>query len=407
MSKSKKNSVLIIDDERSNIIELTEILCTDYEIFLERDSRETIQTAEMLLPDVILLDIIMPYMDGYEVIEALKSSEKTRDIPVIFITGLDSNNAEEKGFALGAADYVSKPFHSSIVKGRVKSQIKILERLRQQELMTKISHYYYTGSDYIFTDTLRMVGEFMDIAQVLLYRFEDDDTSLVCQSEWIDPELNLETRIGSKLELKEMMSTVINSLLASNEGDLCLHSNDPAFKEAMKPYRKNFHNYITTPIFVKGKISAILDFSREDDGRNWEESEINLAVLVAGVFSWIFERSAMERQYSIVENTSQLVLYITADAVVEYANRAVVTVTGYSESEIIKSGLAVIINDKALSELKEIYIPKAINGENVQYELEIKHKDGEKRILLISIAQADNNYFGIIAGDLTDIRKAL
>ena len=403
MSKSKKHSVLIVDDERSNIIELTEILSAEYEIFVVRDSRETLQTAERKVPDVILLDVIMPEMDGYEVIEALKRSEKTRDIPVIFITGLDSIDAEEKGFALGAADYVPKPFHSSIVKIRVKNQINILERLRQQELMVQISHCYYSGSDSVFTDTLRMVGEFMDIAQVLLYIFDDEEASLICQSEWIDPELNLETRIGDKLELNEMMNNVINGLLVSNKKDLCLHSNDPLFKEAMKPYRKNFQNYITTPIFIKGKITAILDFSREDDGRNWEDSEINLAVLVAGVFSGILERSAMERQYSIVEHTSQLVLYVTKDAEVEHVNRAVMSVTGYTENEIVANGLGVIISEKALTELKEIYIPKAMNGESVQYELEIKRKDGVIRILMISIVQAGDD-LGIIASDLTEIR---
>ena len=404
MSKTKKHSVLIVDDEKSNIIELTEILNPDYNIFVVRDSRETLQTAERKIPDVILLDVLMPEMDGYEVIEALKSSEKTRDIPVIFITGLDSIDAEEKGFALGAVDYIPKPFHSAIVRIRVKNQINILERLRQQELMTRISRCYYTGSDSIFTDTLRMVGEFMDISQVLLYRFEDNETTLICRSEWIDPELNLNTRIGGKFELKEMMSNVISNLLTSNEGDLCLHSNNPSFKEAMKPYRKNFHNYITTPIFIKGKMNAVLDFSREDDGRDWEESEINLAVLVAGVFSGIFERAEMERQYFIVEHTTQLILYITADAVVEYVNRAVDCVTGYTKSEITEKGLKLIISEKALKELKEKYIPKAMRGKNVQYELEIKRKDGVKRILMISIVQASNNNLGIIANDLTDIR---
>jgi len=404
MNKSKKYSILIVDDERSNIIELTEMLNEDYEIFVVRDSRETLLTAETNDPDVILLDILMPEMDGYEVIEALKKSVKTRDIPVIFITGLDSIDAEEKGFALGAVDYIPKPFHSSIVKIRIKNQINILKRLRQQELMAKISHCYYTGGDSMFTDTLRMVGEFMDISQVLLYRFEDDETTLICQSEWINPELNLKSRIGDKFELKEMMSNVINGLLASNEGDLCLHSNDPLFKEAMKPYRKSFHNYITTPIFIKGKINAILDFSREDDGRSWEDSEINLAILVAGVFSGIFERSAMERQYSIVEHASQLVLYITKNAVVEYVNSAVISVTGYSKSEFTEGGLGLILSDNAMNDLKHIFIPKAMRGENVQYDIEFKRKDGAMRILMISIVQANNNNLGIIANDLTDIR---
>ena len=127
MSKLKQNRILVIDDEKSNIIALTNILNTEYKVYAVRDSREAVETVEKDMPDVILLDIIMPEIDGYEVISALKSSEKTRDIPVIFITGLNSAEAEEKGLALGAADYITKPFHSAIVRLRVQNQIKLIE----------------------------------------------------------------------------------------------------------------------------------------------------------------------------------------------------------------------------------------------------------------------------------------
>jgi len=127
---NKRNSILIVDDEKSNILALTDILNKEYKVYAVIDSREAVETAEEDLPDVILLDVIMPEMDGYEVIAALKRSKKARDIPVIFITGLDSIEAEEKGLALGAADYIPKPFHAPIVKMRVQNQMKILEQYR-------------------------------------------------------------------------------------------------------------------------------------------------------------------------------------------------------------------------------------------------------------------------------------
>jgi len=133
MSKTDLNSILIIDDEPNNIIALTEILEDDYTVCAVVDSTEAVETVEEDMPDVILLDVLMPGMDGYDVITSLKSSDKTRNIPVIFITGLDSLDAEAKGFALGAADYISKPFHPAIVKMRVKNQIHLLERLRLLE----------------------------------------------------------------------------------------------------------------------------------------------------------------------------------------------------------------------------------------------------------------------------------
>ena len=303
MKRAKKYSVLIIDDEKSNIIELTDILEKEYNVLAIRDSGIALQVTRSSNPDIILLDVIMPNKDGYEVISELKKFDNTRDIPVIFITGLDSIDAEEKGFSLGAADYIPKPFHNAIVRKRIENQIKILERLRQQTLMTKISHYFLTDSNItsLFSDTLRMVGEFMGIAKILMYRVKDNGKVAECNNEWINPELNLKSRLNEKIVISDAIFSIINNLIANKDRDLCLHSNDRTYKEAMEPYRKNTTNYITTPIFIKNKMVAILDFSREDDGHEWSESEIDLAVLVAGVFSGVLERDAMEQQYLIAE----------------------------------------------------------------------------------------------------------
>jgi len=120
---NNRNTILIIDDEPNNITALTEILESDYDIFAVVDSTEAVETVYDIMPSVILLDIVMPEMDGYEVISKLKASEQTRDIPVIFITGLNSVEAEEHGLALGAADYIPKPFHAPIVNEKVKNTI--------------------------------------------------------------------------------------------------------------------------------------------------------------------------------------------------------------------------------------------------------------------------------------------
>ena len=320
MNKSNKYSILVVDDEPNNILALIDILEAEYTVCAITDSRLAVDTAEIDMPDVILLDIIMPEMDGYEVIAALKKSKKTRDIPVIFITGLDGAGYETKGFSLGAVDYISKPFHHDIVNIRVRNQIRLIERHRQQALMTRLAHNFLSDSftDLLQKETLRTVGEFMDIAQLLLYVLKDG--VFTCQIEWINPALNLETRIGETFDLKEPMKSIIDSLLTSRESDLCLHSNDPTFKEAMKEYRKNFNNYITTPVFIKGKMCAVIDFSREDDGRNWDENEINLAMLVADIFSGVFERDAIEHDLNTVQKLKKDL--IAAKELAEHSSRA-------------------------------------------------------------------------------------
>ena len=121
---SKKYNILIVDDEDANIMVLTYILEPSYEVITAKNGRGAINAARMYLPDVILLDIIMPDMDGYEVITELKKTEETKDIPVIFVTGMRDISAQEKGFKLGAADYIIKPFSTNAVESKVKNQIK-------------------------------------------------------------------------------------------------------------------------------------------------------------------------------------------------------------------------------------------------------------------------------------------
>ena len=133
MNEAKKHSILIVDDENSNIMTLSHILNPDYAVMAAKNGANAIKAAQKHLPDVILLDIIMPDMDGYAVIAALKESEKTMNIPVIFITGLSDADDEEKGLNLGAVDYITKPFSPALVKIRVLNQIKLIEQFSSNE----------------------------------------------------------------------------------------------------------------------------------------------------------------------------------------------------------------------------------------------------------------------------------
>lgn len=133
-----KNSVLVVDDEKANLLYLNHILSADYIIYTARDAGEAIERANENHPDLILLDIIMPGMDGYDTLIALKELETTKDIPVIFITGLGGSEDELKGLDLGAEDYITKPFSDAIVKVRVRNQIKMVNQMRAIERLSLI-----------------------------------------------------------------------------------------------------------------------------------------------------------------------------------------------------------------------------------------------------------------------------
>ena len=131
MAEVKKEfTVLIADDEKMNVEILGGILSPMYNLLISRNGTRALELAKEHKPDVILLDVLMPDMSGFEVISKLKQSEDTSQIPVIFITGLTSVDDEEKGFMLGAVDYITKPFSSAIVKMRVLNQIKLINHMR-------------------------------------------------------------------------------------------------------------------------------------------------------------------------------------------------------------------------------------------------------------------------------------
>jgi diguanylate cyclase (GGDEF)-like protein len=133
MDSEKNNSLLIVDDDKQNLMMLSHILQPEYAIRIASDGESALKIAEKYVPDLILLDIVMPGMDGYQVFTALHGKEKTAEIPVIFISGLNNNNDEKRGLELGAVDYISKPFDDMIVKLRVHHQIRIINQLRTIE----------------------------------------------------------------------------------------------------------------------------------------------------------------------------------------------------------------------------------------------------------------------------------
>lgn len=138
MEQQPQNRLLIVDDDKMNLMVLTHILQPEYKIHVALDGKSGIKIAEKYVPDLILSDILMPDMDGYEVFAALRKSENTAHIPVIFITGLGNIDDEKKGLRLGAADYISKPFDDIIVKLRVQHQIKIVNQMRLIERLSMI-----------------------------------------------------------------------------------------------------------------------------------------------------------------------------------------------------------------------------------------------------------------------------
>lgn len=138
MSNDKK-TILVVDDARENLDVIVGLLKDLYSVAAATNGAKALKLATSIVPDLILLDIMMPDMDGYEVINKLKSQISTKDIPVIFLTGKTGADDETKGFELGAVDYISKPFNPSIVKARVNTQLELIaQRKKTEELLANV-----------------------------------------------------------------------------------------------------------------------------------------------------------------------------------------------------------------------------------------------------------------------------
>lgn len=134
--KAEQASILLVDDEPTNLRVMRTVLQDQYRLLFAKSGEEALQLVAQHQPDLILLDVMMPGLTGFDVCTALKNDAATRAIPVIFVTALKDEVDEARGFAVGAVDYITKPISPAVVKARVKTHLSLVqaEELKQTRL---------------------------------------------------------------------------------------------------------------------------------------------------------------------------------------------------------------------------------------------------------------------------------
>lgn len=150
---SKKPTLLLVDDEPTNLQVLRHTLGDDYRLVFAKDGETALKLADKERPDLILLDVMMPRMSGYQVCTTLKQQEHTKYTPVIFVTALNDADDEEKGFNLGAVDYITKPFTPSIVKARVRTHLSLVRADELKETRLQIIRSLGMAAEYRDNET--------------------------------------------------------------------------------------------------------------------------------------------------------------------------------------------------------------------------------------------------------------
>lgn len=140
--RNQKSTVLIVDDEPINLITLTLILENDYKVLATKHGKKVVDILSKEKPDIVLLDICMPEIDGYTLIKEIKNNNEICDIPILFVTASDEDEDVEMGLELGAVDFIIKPVNKMIVKQRINNHLEL--QYYRDHLKDKKGEYIYS-----------------------------------------------------------------------------------------------------------------------------------------------------------------------------------------------------------------------------------------------------------------------
>ena len=166
LATDKRPRLLLVDDDPTNLHVLRQILGEDYRLSFATDGRKALQLAQHQ-PDLILLDIMMPELDGYAVCRQLKAQADTARIPVIFITALSDGQDEALGFASGAVDYIVKPVRAPVVRARVLTHLSLVRMDELRETRLQIVQRLGRAAEYKDNETGMHVIRMSHFAQLL------------------------------------------------------------------------------------------------------------------------------------------------------------------------------------------------------------------------------------------------
>jgi len=178
-----KDKILLVDDVDINRLILAEMLGEEYEIIEASNGKEALRILATLetLPHAILLDIIMPEMDGFETIIHLKQDTRTQNIPVLFITASDATETESKGLNYGAADYISKPFNPDVVKARVRNHVQLYHYAGRLEKMVALKTAELTKTHEQMLEVMATIIETRSLEAGLHIRRTSDLTKILLE----------------------------------------------------------------------------------------------------------------------------------------------------------------------------------------------------------------------------------
>lgn len=317
---AKNPRILIVDDNAKNLQLLNKVLLDQgYRVIVAQDGAEALKAAE-ILPDLILLDIMMPEMDGFETCKKLKESPLTKDIPVIFLTAKNATEDIVKGFEVGAIDYVNKPFNFSELLARVKThlQLKFSQEtiLKQESELSELIHI-------LCHDLINPLGVIMNSLQLKIpnYIETQKETMLACCNQIYEiiklvRELRAVTEGKKELQLSTLnLKTVLTESLKMLDHQFAQKNIEPILNisedinviaEKVSLVNTVFNNLLTNAIKFSHPNSQIRIDAQQNgeqaEGRPAEGRSIVVVIKDTGIG---MPRTLLDRVFSVASPTTR------------------------------------------------------------------------------------------------------
>ncbi len=453
---STKGNILVVDDTPANLNILTEILSRKgYKVRLAPSGKLALRSIEFAPPDLILLDIMMPEMDGYQVCKILKASEKTKDIPIIFISALYEVLDKMKAFSLGGVDYITKPFEVEEVLVRIENQLSIRRlsqqlheenirlqqeiqvrqyaeealqqsaiRLRHQNLvlmeLARNQALHQGDLKIALQEITEATAETINVERVSIWLYDETNTKLQCLDlfEQTLKQHSAGIELGNIDYPTYFQSLSQEQLIAADDA----HT-DPRTQEFSEFYLTplGIMSMLDAPIRLGGQTVGVLCNEQVGNPRHWTAEDQNFARSIADLISLVLEAGERERAETalrISEEKFALAFQCSpvAIAIVTFPEGRYVEVndsfcrdTGYLRETVIgytDSDLNLIVNQEENVKLKQLLHEV---GAVRDLEFQRRTQSGTIRTVLLSAELIDlgKQLCGLyVSQDITERKQA-
>jgi len=392
----KHSRILVVDDVPASIHPLTSALSDEYRIMVADNGKKAV---EIVLgpspPDLVLMDINMPDMDGYEVCRRIKATERGNQIPIIFLSVIDTPMEKVRGFSIGAADFISKPFDVDEVRARVRTHLELSQLQR-----------FFESAVELRTAELRknesQLSEALNIARIGYWEYEiATDEFLFNDQYYALHKITADEAGGYRMSTADFARRYVfpeDARLIGEKAQQAFESADPDYSAIGKMRLLTGAGEIVW-------VEVRLRIEKDAQGRT---------IRVMGVSQDVTERVHSEaslRKLSLaVEQSPNSIVITNLDASIEYVNTAFCKTTGYSRAEIIGQNPRVLHSGKTPRATYTDMWAHLLNGQVWKGEFINKRKDGSEYTelaLLSPIRQAggDVTHYLAIKENITELKQ--